>query len=259
MVLPRTGLIGLQRTLDPYYQGGTDAQQLLAAQSGALGADAQQQAFDDFIASPGQQYLRDQSEQAILRNAAATGGLQGGNVLQALQQNAIGLAAQDLQNQQNVLGALAQGGLSAGSQLGAGQQRAGELIANNLSGTAGNIANLLTGSTGNLQQLLAGLGGVSVPGIQQTQGNIGGLGQLASGIGTGLSIFSDLRLKENLTKIGETLKGHNLYTWDWTEEAKDIVGGQPPIGVIAQEVEQTQPEAVHEKNGYLAVNYQMVM
>lgn len=68
-------------------------------------------------------------------------------------------------------------------------------------------------------------------------------------------IFSDSRLKENIRLIGSDAS-INWYRWDWTDEAKGLVGDQSNVGVIAQEVQQTHPEAVTEHpSGYLIVDY----
>ena len=67
--------------------------------------------------------------------------------------------------------------------------------------------------------------------------------------------MSDRRLKKNIQSIGK-LGQHNFYTWDWTDEALDIVGDQPTIGPIAQEVANITPEAVSVgRDGYLRVDY----
>jgi len=58
---------------DPFIQGGGQAFQQQAALSGAQGAQAQQQALAGVQASPGQQFLQDRAQRALLRNAAATG------------------------------------------------------------------------------------------------------------------------------------------------------------------------------------------
>jgi len=74
---------------------------------------------------------------------------------------------------------------------------------------------------------------------------------------TALSIFglSDKRLKENI-KLVDKVKGHNVYTWDWNDTAKKLGVTSPTKGVIAQEILQSNPEAIalHE-SGYLMVNY----
>lgn len=97
----------------PVVNQGIAANNQQAALSGAMGPQAQAQAYQNFQQSPGQQYLRDEAEQALIRQSAATGGLRGGNVLQALQRNAVGLAAQDFQNSYNRLGNVADRGNQA--------------------------------------------------------------------------------------------------------------------------------------------------
>ena len=67
---------------------------------------------------------------------------------------------------------------------------------------------------------------------------------------------SDERLKTNI-QYYDTLKGIKFYTWDWNEEGIRVGANQfPPFGVIAQQVQRTNPEAVVEgPDGYLMVNY----
>jgi hypothetical protein len=96
-----------------YNQQGQQANSQQAALSGALGPQAQQQAYSNFQASPGQQWLQDQALRGVTRNAAAIGGLGGGNVMQALQRQAMGMAQQDYQNQFNNLGAVGDRGMQA--------------------------------------------------------------------------------------------------------------------------------------------------
>ena len=72
----------------------------------------------------------------------------------------------------------------------------------------------------------------------------------------GMSMLSDERLKENIKPIGKSENGHNLYTWDWNDKAKELGVNDPTTGVIAQEVKKYMPEAVIEdENGYYKVNY----
>jgi hypothetical protein len=48
-----------------------------------------------------------------------------------------------------------------------------------------------------------------------------------------------------------------MYTWKWNEEAKRIGADKTtPMGVIAQEIQKTHPEAIITgDDGYLRVNY----
>ena len=80
---------------------------------------------------------------------------------------------------------------------------------------------------------------------------LGSAAQLA-----GMYFLSDERLKENIKPIGKSENGHNLYTWDWNDKAKELGVNTPTIGVLAQEVKKYMPEAVIEdENGYYKVNY----
>lgn len=112
-------------SLSPYSKAGAQATELELALSGAAGPEAQAEAYANFQESAGQKFLRERQEQSLLRNAAATGGLQGGNVLTALQEQAQGIAAQDLQRQVSNLQSISGRGLQAAGQIGSLQTQAG--------------------------------------------------------------------------------------------------------------------------------------
>ena len=138
------GMNQAANTLSPYTQGGGKAFDLQSALSGALGPQAQQQAFANYNESPEVAYQRQQGEKAILRNAAATGGLGGGNVQQALQRHAIGLAQQDYGNSFNRLGTLSGMGQNSANLLGGLQANAGSKVADMAYGTGGQQASYRT-------------------------------------------------------------------------------------------------------------------
>lgn len=137
-----SGLQGAEVSLNPFITGGNDAYQVQLAQSGALGADAQQKAFEAFNASPAQAFLRDQGEQSIARQASASGGLGGGALKADLQRFGTGLAQQDFQNQYNRLGELAGRGQSAATTLSQFGVGTGQGIADLIRGTSGGVAGL---------------------------------------------------------------------------------------------------------------------
>jgi len=95
-----------------------------------------------------------------------------------------------------------------------------------------------------------------------------GLGLLGSAIGwnptTGMwnapsMMPSDMRLKENIRKVGQVNKDIGLYTWKWNEKGKELAGNNPELGVLAQEVMKTMPEAVLlSDNGYYKVDYSQI-
>ena len=74
--------------------------------------------------------------------------------------------------------------------------------------------------------------------------------------GAGIMAFSDIRMKENIKQINWLPNGLPVYTYEYKPEFKDIAGHGKFVGVMAQEVELVQPEAViTNANGYKMVNY----
>lgn len=79
-------------------------------------------------------------------------------------------------------------------------------------------------------------------------------GAAASGAGLGLqaySLFSDERLKEDIAPVGKLNDGQTIYSYRYKGDPR------PQIGLMAQEVAETHPEAVHvdPDSGFLKVNY----
>lgn len=212
--------------LEPFISRGGAAFDLQMALSGALGADAQKQAFADFNASPGQEFLQNRGEQAVLRNASALGGLGGSRVMQELQRQGIGFAQQDFSNQFDRLGQLSGMGLNSagmkanaamtganiaanltgqmannsfntggaaanysfntGQNLASGRTRAGEILADLNNQQGSGIANIINNSSSNLAQLLAGSGGDSANARMQLAQLLSALGMTQSGQVAGL-------------------------------------------------------------------------
>jgi len=108
-----------QGYLNPYIKTGGQAFDLQAAQSGALGAEAQRKAYADYNQGPGVQFAQQEAEKALLRNRAAIGGLGGGDTKSELARMAAGTFAQDFGNQYDRLSGLSQMGYGA-STTGAG-------------------------------------------------------------------------------------------------------------------------------------------
>lgn len=107
---------------------------------------------------------------------------------------------------------------------------------------------------GLLAQGLSGLPGDSSTTMQKETGTGDVLGTAAQLYG--MYLLSDERMKKDITFIGKE-KGHNIYTWNWKDEAKEMGWDKfPTIGVLAQEVMATNPDAVTKNNdGYYMVNY----
>lgn len=217
----------IMRLLGPSVEAGDLARQQQLALLGLSGPEAQAAAMQSFQESPGQQFMREQQERALLRNSAAIGGLGGGNVRSALQQQAAGFAQQDFGNQFNRLAGLSGSGQAAASNLGQFGQA-----------SAGNIANLLMQG-----------GAAQASGILGAQQANAGMAQNLLGLGA--LFFSDRSLKENIKQVG-TFGKLKTYLWDWKD------GSGKGYGFMADEVEKEIPEAVIYSNGKKAVNYDLV-
>src|SRR6185295_18267794 len=109
----------------------------------------------------------------------------------------------------------------------------------------------------NLQQLLTPALGLGALGTQSsgtstsTPANdplMNILGGVMSGAGL---MFSDEKLKENIEKVGMLDDGQNVYTYNYKGDST------PQLGLIAQEVLEHVPEAVHDVGGLLAVDYSL--
>ena len=70
---------------------------------------------------------------------------------------------------------------------------------------------------------------------------------------------SDIRLKENVMKVGDVQPGVGWYTWTWNDTAKAMGVDAPTEGVMAQELIKVDPSAVHKaEDGYYRVDYSKV-
>ena len=87
-------------------------------------------------------------------------------------------------------------------------------------------------------------------------------GQMWANIQLGLSIASlfvptpssDIRMKENISKIGKSKDGHNIYEWNYKTDKNTRYRG-----VIAQDVVKINPMAVAIRpDGYLGVHYDKI-
>ncbi len=207
-------------------------------------------------------------EEAILRQAAATGGLRGGNVQGALAQQASDIQRDALLRSYGEQQRLDQQGYGrAADAYGRGLQQYGlqqDLLGRQLSGLqglagmgtgAGQIAGLMGGIGQTLGQGQAGAGQTlaqgKIAGEQARQQALGGLLGTAGQLG-GAFLLSDRRLKTNIKRLGD-VGSIGWYSWDWLPES-GMAG--PGVGLLADEVEQIAPEAVTVgSDGYQRVDY----
>lgn len=189
------GIQGFQGFADQ----GAGAGNVQAALSGALGPEAQAQAFQNYQSSPGFQFALDEAERSSVRNASATGGLGGGRLQQELQRQAIGYAQQDFGNQFNRLGGVADRGMQA-----TGQQ--GNLLAQQ-AGLASNLG--IAGSNVIQNQGQAGLQtGQNILNARQNLGDsLGNLAQQTVLQGANYAYNTGQNLASGRTRAGEQIAG----------------------------------------------------
>lgn len=160
--------------LAPFQNIGPEALSQQRALAGLGGIDEQQAAIAAIEASPQFQALVSQGEEAILQNAAATGGLRGGNTQAALAQFRPRVLSDLINQQYSRLGGLSALGQATNQSIfGAGQAAAARQAAAGQA-SAGNISNLLQ------QQGAAAAGSALARG--QSSANL--FGDLAGTIGT---------------------------------------------------------------------------
>lgn len=111
----------LRKLLQPYTEAGLPALKQQQALLGLEGPEAQQAAISAIENQPGFQSMVQQGENAMLQNAAATGGLRGGNLQGAMAQFRPQMLSQAIQDQYSRLGGMT----SLGQQSAAGVGTAG--------------------------------------------------------------------------------------------------------------------------------------
>ena len=173
------------------------------------------------------------AEDAVLRNASATGGLRSGTANENLARanndvlrNAYNMQLSGLQG---IMGMPSNANNIAASMAGIGQTNAQGITAAAQAEQAGN---------------------------QQGLNNLMGLASFGATLG-GFGGFSDNRLKSDVRKIGEK-NGFGWYRWRWNNLAEKLGLTGQSEGYMVSEVVKKRPEAVGEKDGYATINYALL-
>lgn len=146
--------------LNLYQTAGTQALQQQSALAGLEGPEAQRAAIANLEASPEFQAIARQGEEAILANAAATGGLRGGNVQATLAQFRPALLQEYIDQQYSRLGGLSGQGLNVSQDLlGRGFEAVGG-VADLRRLTGATAADLAIGRGTSQSETLSNLGGL---------------------------------------------------------------------------------------------------
>lgn len=227
---------------------------------------------DRAMASPLYHAAIQNGENAVLRNASATGGLRSGSTsenLAQVNQNALIAAYNDqingLQglsslpsNANNIAGymsgvgnTIGQGQINYGNMVGQGQITAAQTLSQGQISAAEALANGNNAAATAVSQGQIAAAQNRAQGSQNSTNNMMGM----AGLGMqAFSTFSDRRLKSAIAYVGEE-NGIRKYRWTWNDLANALGLYGESHGVMADEVEETHPEAVSVKNGYLFVDY----
>jgi hypothetical protein len=210
----------MRQRLSPFVGVGTDA---LGQANQLFGADAAGTVMND----PAFQAAADRQELEILNRQSAQGRLNTAETGGALMSGFSNLGSDFLSRQRgDVLNAV---------QL--GQASAAQTAASNLQGGA---------SRGSI---LSGIGNAQAAGgMGAAQSMSQGTSNIASLAGGIMSMFSDRRLKRNISEVG-TWKGYKTYTYQYKDHDTWYKG------VMSEEVREKNPMAITSIGGYDSVNY----
>jgi len=220
----------------PWLQLG---QQGAAGLSSQLGALTTPFSLDQFNTDPSYQFLQDEANKAVQRSASAQGSLFAPSTAKALQDRSASLASTEYGNAFNRDQQSKQGIYSM--LMGASDVGQNQAAQNAQSGW--NYADAVSGNNIGLQNAILGAAQSKNSATQSMLGNWMNLGGKL-----GVAALSDMRAKEKIELVGER-NGFNIYRFNYK--------GKPERyeGVMAQEVQESRPDAVVDINGTLHVDY----
>lgn len=218
------------------------------AQGGFAGAvPGQDAAMANFYTSPGYQFRLNEGLNALAGMASAQGLRGSGATSQDIMRYSQGLASDEYNQYTNRLAALAGVGQTSAGQMGNQALMAGQGIGQAYTNAGNARASGIIGVTNSL--------GNSINNAAWMYGMYGGGGApnpntYIVGPGGGTYTDSDIRLKDNVEKVGP-----GRYRWKWNDIARELgISDQPTEGEIAQEVLRSEPERVRVgPHGYLQI------
>lgn len=247
----KTAVEAAGKSADVQVQAGKEASALFDPFQG-IGQEGLNQA--SFLTDPNAQYdfLQnnplfqlglDNANQQTMQGAASRGRLSSGDTLQQLNNNAMLVGQGLISDQKQSIGSLLDFGFNtAGAQ---GNLRTGQGAAQ-AAGIVGG-ANARGDRAGNLMSMFGG-------------SMFGGGGSSSIDPATAASMaasFSDPSLKDSIKFIRKE-NGFNIYSWVWNDLAAKLGLFGSSSGVMADEVKQSNPDAVTIDRGYMKVNYDMI-
>lgn len=225
----------------PYTQLGAQGTTALSSQLPQL---TERFSLDQFNTDPSYQFLQDEAAKAVERSAAARGSLLAPSTAKALQDRSQALASTEYNNAFNrnqSQNASIYDMLSGASNIGQNQ-----LNANNQN-TWSYLGTMNQNNIGLQNAILASYGAKNAN-AQSMLANWVNAGARVASVAAG----SDRRIKDNIKELG-TENGHKVYEFTYK--------GKPEkrfIGVMAQDIIETNPEAVTDIDGVLHVYYDKI-
>lgn len=211
---------------------------------GEYGKLLQNYTGQDIYTDPSYAFRLGQGNKAMERQLAASGKYLTPAASMALQEYGQNMGSQEYQNAYNRFNQ-DQGNLynRLAALSGMGQTQTGQVI-----GAGQNYAN--AGS-----DIYTGMGNAITAANQAKAANSGSMFNTLLGAAgnVGAAYFmSDENLKQDIKLVGKE-NGHNVYEFAYKNDPSKKF-----IGVMAQEVQKTHPDAVEEINGFLAVDYDKI-
>ena len=233
----------LQPFLQNYSQAGQGTQALMNA-LGLGGASGNASALSTLQNTPGYQFQLDQGSQNVLRNSAQTGTTASGATLNALQNQGQGQAQQTYNNYVSQLQPFLGQANTAASGIGSTYTGLGQ----GLNANQGQLANLNWNAATGIGNANAN---AALANNAASSNMWGALGQGAGLALQGAALLSDARWKEDIKPVGELHDGQPVYSYRYVFDDPAMTR----IGLMAQDVEQTRPDAVIDVGGVKMVDY----
>lgn len=204
------------------------------------------------------QNMRDLAERKVMANRATSGLLRSGATASALYDTDLRFMNDYYDNRLKEL----QGGIQYGTYGNDAQTSILEKLGASGTDLAGALANIQMQRESNDAMIKAAqnqAAATTSAAKESSKNNL--IGSAIGALGTvGLAaMFSDRRLKRDLTLVGKSNNGLNIYLGRYTEES-GLDDGNWHLFLIAQEVQEIVPDAVIEdESGYLKVDYKKAL
>lgn len=204
------------------------------------------------------QNMRDLAERKVMANRATSGLLRSGATASALYDADLRFMNDYYDNRLKEL----QGGIQYGTYGNDAQTSILEKLGASGTDLAGALANIQMQRESNDAMIKAAQNqsaATTSAAKESSKNNL--IGSAIGALGTvGLAaMFSDRRLKRDLTLVGKSNNGLNIYLGRYTEES-GLDDGNWHLFLIAQEVQEIVPDAVIEdESGYLKVDYKKAL